>query len=685
MSVKAFYDKHLSMHQKAAYDFLVRRCDVLETVSDLTHAAYGEADYFPRGACIFHHMGTGKTRLTFLLLVRHYGTSKWSPSIVVAKEACLDAWEKTAAHFNAQTGSSHMVMHITGKTTASDIRESLASVFFITPSLLQSWYKRARNVEWHSYFPRMTHDPVNSSVKGVHTYPIVQDPDLEKPWMSSTLASITSTQKGPEMLFFGMHFQCVAIDEAHFLRNGATTWNYVALRALSTDCRVALTGSPYFKNRDDIGNILCFLGIPDRWLMYDRTKQVMISVQTNDSVVRENPNMRLPPLHMHVRPLQFGTPEEAQMYSKHVQSTVVCAHRYIEIREGRLLGAKEARKKHSGNIVALRRCCAAPCTVYQKKLEMAEPWEGTECTKVKEIMRILQQHPNENVIVTGFLVDPLEIYYRVLRSKGISCGIYTGRQKDPKMRRRILQRAQGKSPFRVFLLSFGVGSESLNLQGYSVMVMASPNYVPADVAQMVARIYRQGQDLAVHIYQLVIAGTYESTIFSICAARAVEMKTQAEEMRLAQVLLDPVFGYCVRDGSAPAFTRVNEKNSVATIADRLGKKKAAAPAFTKVSSDEDVRRILDALNEDNMREADSFLMQSAGFRSSTFEEREAEREMHDRQIRTNKRYWQEMSRVTSEGGTIDMDYVKGKRPRPLTHAEECKVEGGGVGQAIEIE
>eukprot|EP01094_Clydonella_sp_ATCC50884_P015037 TRINITY_DN25614_c0_g1_i1.p1 TRINITY_DN25614_c0_g1~~TRINITY_DN25614_c0_g1_i1.p1 ORF type:complete len:299 (+),score=69.64 TRINITY_DN25614_c0_g1_i1:78-974(+) len=70
-----------------------------------------------------------------------------------------------------------------------------------------------------------------------------------------------------------------------------------------------------------------------------------------------------------------------------------------------------------------------------------------------------------------------------------------------------------ETTLRVFLLSSKAGGVGLNLIGANRMVLLDPDWNPANDAQAMARVWRDGQKLPVYIYRMISTGTVEEKIF----------------------------------------------------------------------------------------------------------------------------------------------------------------------------
>ena len=75
------------------------------------------------------------------------------------------------------------------------------------------------------------------------------------------------------------------------------------------------------------------------------------------------------------------------------------------------------------------------------------------------------------------------------------------------------------STFKVLFLSYGTGSEGLNLASANRVILVEPWWNPSKHEQAIARAWRNGQTREVRVEYLLVEGTIENRIREICAAK----------------------------------------------------------------------------------------------------------------------------------------------------------------------
>ena len=69
---------------------------------------------------------------------------------------------------------------------------------------------------------------------------------------------------------------------------------------------------------------------------------------------------------------------------------------------------------------------------------------------------------------------------------------------------------------KVLLLGGKAGGTGLNLTGANKMILFEPDWNPSNDAQVMGRIWRDGQRKEAHIYRLISCGTIEEkVVFSL--------------------------------------------------------------------------------------------------------------------------------------------------------------------------
>uniref|UniRef100_A0A3Q2PID2 RAD54 homolog B n=1 Tax=Fundulus heteroclitus TaxID=8078 RepID=A0A3Q2PID2_FUNHE len=126
---------------------------------------------------------------------------------------------------------------------------------------------------------------------------------------------------------------------------------------------------------------------------------------------------------------------------------------------------------------------------------------------------IRQLSPSDRVVLVSNYTQTLDLLQELCVLAGYSYCRLDG-QTPTNQRQRLVDGFN--SPYSqsfLFLLSSKAGGVGLNLIGASHLVLYDIDWNPANDIQAMARVWRDGQKKAVHIYRLLTAGTIEERIF----------------------------------------------------------------------------------------------------------------------------------------------------------------------------
>ena len=129
------------------------------------------------------------------------------------------------------------------------------------------------------------------------------------------------------------------------------------------------------------------------------------------------------------------------------------------------------------------------------------------------LRRLRCDAPGDRVVVVSNFRRSLLRLERRLRAEQVATTLLTG--STPPARRMAIVRAlnaPGAPGAPVLLLSSKAGGLGLNLIGANRLVLLDPDWNPANDAQAMARVWREGQAKEVFIYRLVLGGTVEEKI-----------------------------------------------------------------------------------------------------------------------------------------------------------------------------
>ncbi|XP_026857007.2 DNA repair and recombination protein RAD54B isoform X1 [Electrophorus electricus] len=153
----------------------------------------------------------------------------------------------------------------------------------------------------------------------------------------------------------------------------------------------------------------------------------------------------------------------------------------------------------------------------------------------------------------------------------------------------------------LFLLSSKAGGVGLNLVGASHLILYDIDWNPANDIQAMARVWRDGQKKAVHVYRLLTTGTIEEKIYQrqVCkqglSGAVVDLGKKTEHISFSTEELRDLFTFdpnstclthdmlgcqCPGDGSIPG---VKEVTAAAERACQLGRRADSIPQRVSMS------------------------------------------------------------------------------------------------------
>ena len=338
-------------------------------------------------------------------------------------------------------------------------------------------------------------------------YPVVSEP---RPDMIVTLATYDRGANMHEQLA-AETYQRIICDEGHVFRNGPKTRRFARLVAIPATHRWILSGTPIQNRKQDLHNLLRFLGMSEEDRMktpLQRIAATLLMRRTVDDVreaVPEMPTAR--PVHkIHPVNMPSGS-EEAAVFAALV---------------GRFESAVERRVK--GTIILelylrIRQFIAHP-DIYVKAMVAKfkgdykrQNWTGS-ASKHEEFKRLLENTEYKPTIVFGSFRSEMDLADDTLRRQGyktwqIRGGMTDGQRESATRDSRAAVEAGERVAIVVQIVAGGAG---LNLQHCNRIVFLSSHWNPAIVDQAIARAYRMGQREPVEVHHLLLADDAERNL-----------------------------------------------------------------------------------------------------------------------------------------------------------------------------
>ena len=433
------------------------------------------------GACLADDMGLGKTVQT-LALIQHdleqveeevEGRNEVKPVLLVCPTSVINNWKKEASRFTPEI--SVMVHHGTSRKKEEEFKKDAMSHTIVISSygLLQRDVKFLKRVPWAG----------------------------------------------------------VVLDEAQNIKNPETK-QAKAARALDSDYRIALTGTPVENNVGDLWSIMEFLnpGFLGSQAGFKRNFFVPIQAEKDQEAARKLKEITGPfilrrlktdssiisdlPEKMEMKTYCTLTKEQASLYAavlEDIEEAMQEAEEGIQ-RKGIILSA----------LSRLKQVCNHPAQFLKDNSGI--PGRSGKLARLTEMLDVILENGEKALVFTQFAEMGKMIKEHLQASFGCEVLFLHGGV-PRKQRDRMLERFQeGKEYLPIFVLSLKAGGTGLNLTGANHVFHFDRWWNPAVENQATDRAFRIGQTKNVEVHKFICAGTLEEKIDEI-----IERKVQVAE------------------------------------------------------------------------------------------------------------------------------------------------------------
>ena len=319
----------------------------------------------------------------------------------------------------------------------------------------------------------------------------------------------------------GIVFFCIAVDEAHYIKN-AGTLAARSVKSLAATHRFALTGTPVENRLAELWSIFDFL-MPGLLGTYDsfreRFEYPIVADGDPDAFerlrqltgrfilrrVKTDVASDLPPKSTNVVYARMGEGQR-RIYDAREQAL------RESISKGSAQGGTANRVEVLAEITRLRELCCDPRLVYDDYDE-----GSAKLDTICELVCTALDAGKKTLLFSQF-TRYLDLISTALDERGI--GYYTITGDTPKKRRVELVDAFNADSTPVFLVSLRAGGTGLNLTGATVVIHADPWWNAAAENQATDRAHRIGQTRAVTVYKVIVENTIEDRVVELQAAKS---------------------------------------------------------------------------------------------------------------------------------------------------------------------
>lgn len=312
------------------------------------------------------------------------------------------------------------------------------------------------------------------------------------------------------------HFDIVAIDEAHHIKNVKSKRSR-AIKLLKPKRRWALTGTPIQNKLDDLASIFEFV-YPNHITTYDLYEE-RIKEKIEPYFLRRRKKDVMPEL----------PPKQRQGFYLELDSMQRQAYLRTEKAvqdELSGLGVRVTKQHVFAKLTRLKQICNfAPGSLTSPKVEL-----------VKEQVEEVIEGGNKVIIFSQYVEEGIDKLEQVLKPYGIAKIV--GGQSDA-ARSREIERFKFSEQTPILLASIKSGGEGLNLAEASYVIHFDHWWNPAVMWQAEDRVHRRGQIHGVNIYSYWMNGTIDERIHEILTQKGILIENvvdgAADDLSSAQI------------------------------------------------------------------------------------------------------------------------------------------------------
>lgn len=339
----------------------------------------------------------------------------------------------------------------------------------------------------------------------------------------------------PQCPLLNIEWDRVILDEGHEIRNKKSKC-HIACRALQSDIRWVVTGTPVFNSIKDFVALCAFVGIPrdvvQGYTEDIRTKYVLR--RTKDEVALHNKRLELPLCDFQNLELEMYK-EEKDLYNevytngqdivRHVIKTGTQALHQMELLECLL----RARQVMSWPQLYLD-------GIAVKRETDPEAWVGRS-KKMETLVENILAHPKEKTLIFTQFMGEMDRIQELLTELKIPVFRIDGSVPKEQREERIagFKKTVSSGPAPVFIIQIKAGGVGLNLQEATRVYITCPAWNPATELQAIGRAHRTGQTQKVVVRRLIYTG--EELMPSV--EQSIMQLQDAKAKVCAEVLNDP--------------------------------------------------------------------------------------------------------------------------------------------------
>ena len=442
------------------------------------------------GACLADDMGLGKTLqvLSLLLLQKKRGQRKSKkPSLLIIPASLLGNWKEEAKRF--------------------------------TPSLkLLLVHPSEIDVQTFSALKKETTNHLKNIDLVITTYSMV----IRQDWLLK------------------VQWDLLILDEAQAIKNGSAKQT-VSTKALKSNARIALTGTPIENRLSDLWSLFDFLnpgllGSASRFKEYIKKLEgttgqftslrklvspyILRRMKTDSKIISDLPD-------------KIETPTYCQLSKKQAKNYQAVVNDLKTILE--TVESKNRRAAVLQTLMYLKQICNHPTHFNGEGNYLAK--ESGKFMRLQEICSELASRQEKVLIFTQFseIINPIAEHLNSVFGRN---GLTLHGRTPIKKRKDLVKEFQKDSGPPFFVLSLKAGGTGLTLTAASHVIHFDRWWNPAVENQATDRAFRIGQKKNVQVHKFITQGTVEEEIDKIITSKktlANEVLNTADEIKITEL------------------------------------------------------------------------------------------------------------------------------------------------------
>jgi len=492
-----------------------------------------------QGGLLNAKMGLGKTLLMLCLVILSFLSKNTPmPTLVVLPNTTIGVWVEEIKRFFGEMELPFFVFHKIDEL--GELIDTVDVELLCQAKIVIVTYETVAKV----YSDMSKHTPQES-----REYLNLDQPECVVPEHIKLSKTYTTSKNKPPIskihglaLLFLLHWDRIILDESHKISNYKSLRSQ-AVHRLSGTKRWGLSGTPIRNKGSDLMNQLIFIGaLPgdddekfNRQLLnmsaYDFHKSNLsnniITVSYEDAKIKL-PDVEIDKIHVTFSPFE-------EYFYRYCQNIARQTFR-------RFRGGERGFAEVLSQFMRLRQICVSSHIVSslleEKELAgLCEDMEtgcvgitkwlyddnnGCKSAKIQSTIQIIKERiPKEDkVIIFAWFKGSMKYLKKAIKNElDIDAIVINGDVR--KERQNCLDRFMKDKNFRVLIISYGIGSDGLNLTIANHVILMERWWTPSVIDQSVARIVRILQEKECHVYDLGIAETVESRMDEICKGKKI--------------------------------------------------------------------------------------------------------------------------------------------------------------------